>query len=44
MFKEYYNVSVKQTFQIWTVMESIVAVAGLAGAFLLHALLGGPAA
>lgn len=44
MFKEYYNVSVKQTFQIWTVMESIVAVVGLAGAFLLHALLGGPAA
>jgi gluconate transporter len=44
MFKEYYNVSVKQTFQIWTVMESIVALAGLAGAFLLHALLGGPAA
>jgi Gnt-I system high-affinity gluconate transporter/Gnt-II system L-idonate transporter len=43
MFKEYYNVSVKQTFQIWTVMESIVAVVGLAGAFLLHALLGGPA-
>jgi Gnt-I system high-affinity gluconate transporter/Gnt-II system L-idonate transporter len=44
MFKEYYNVSVKQTFQIWTVMESIVAVVGLAGAFLFHALLGGPAA
>jgi Gnt-I system high-affinity gluconate transporter/Gnt-II system L-idonate transporter len=43
MFKEYYNVSVKQTFQIWTVMESIVAVVGLAGAFLLHALLGAPA-
>ena len=44
MFKEYYNVSVKQTFQIWTVMESIVAVVGLAGAFLFHALLGSPAA
>jgi ABC-type uncharacterized transport system substrate-binding protein len=43
MFKEYYNVSVKQTFQIWTVMESIVAVVGLAGAFLLHAILVSPA-
>jgi Gnt-I system high-affinity gluconate transporter/Gnt-II system L-idonate transporter len=40
MFKEYYNVTVKQTFQIWTVMESIVAVVGLAGVFLLHAALG----
>ncbi len=44
MFKEYYNVSVKQTFQIWTVMESIVAVVGLAGVFLFNALLGGTAA
>ena len=40
MFKEYYNVTVKRTFQIWTVMESIVAVVGLAGAFLLNAALG----
>jgi gluconate transporter len=43
MFKEYYNVSIKQTFQIWTVMESIVAVVGLAGVMLLNAFLGGPA-
>jgi gluconate transporter len=43
MFKEYYNVSVKQTFQIWTVMESIVAVVGLAGVFLLHGLGSRPA-
>ncbi len=42
MFKEYYNVSVKQTFQIWTVMESIVAVTGLAGAFLLGSAGVGP--
>ena len=44
MFKEYYNVSVKQTFQIWTVMESIVAVVGLAGVFLFHAAWGTPVA
>ena len=31
MFKEYYNVSIKQTFQIWTVMECIVGLTGLAG-------------
>mgnify|MGYP005847824427 CR=1 FL=1 len=40
MFKEYYNVSIRQTFQIWTVMESIVAVVGLLGALGLHQVLG----
>jgi gluconate transporter len=35
MFKEYYNVSIKQTFAIWTVMESIVAIVGLIAALLL---------
>lgn len=39
MFKEYYNVSIKQTFQIWTVMESIVAVVGLAGVLAFQAVL-----
>lgn len=39
MFKEYYNVSIKQTFQIWTVMESIVAIVGLITVLILHALL-----
>jgi Gnt-I system high-affinity gluconate transporter/Gnt-II system L-idonate transporter len=36
MFKEYYGVSVRQTFQIWTVMESIVALVGLAGVLALN--------
>lgn len=44
MFKEYYNVSIKQTFQVWTVMECIVAIVGLAGALLFHAILGPPPA
>jgi ABC-type uncharacterized transport system substrate-binding protein len=35
MFKEYYNATVRQTFQVWTVMESIVAIVGLAGTLLL---------
>lgn len=39
MFKEYYNVSIKQTFQIWTVMESIVAIVGLVTVLILYALL-----
>lgn len=39
MFKEYYNVSIKQTFQIWTVMECIVAITGLAGCLILNQFL-----
>lgn len=39
MFKEYYNVSVKDTFRVWTVMESIVALVGLGGVLALEALL-----
>jgi gluconate transporter len=39
MFKEYYNVTVRQTFQIWTVMESLVAVVGLAAVLVLNTIL-----
>lgn len=35
MFKEYFNVSIKDTFLSWTIMESIVSVAGLAGVLVL---------
>lgn len=35
MFKEYYNVSIKQTFQVWTVMECIVGIVGLIAALVL---------
>jgi gluconate transporter len=40
MFKEYYNATVKQTFQVWTVMESIVALVGLGGVLLLNLIIG----
>ena len=40
MFKEYYNVSIRYTFAIWTVMETIVGVVGLMAALLLNALFG----
>lgn len=36
MFKEYYNVSIKQTFAIWTVMECLVAIVGLVTALILN--------
>lgn len=35
MFKEYFNLSVKDTIRSWSVMESIVSVAGLSGVLIL---------
>jgi len=35
MFKEYFNVSIKDTFLSWTIMESIVSIMGLVGVLLL---------
>jgi Gnt-I system high-affinity gluconate transporter len=40
MFKEYFNLSIKDTIRSWSVMESIVSVVGLAGVMLIN-LLGG---
>jgi Gnt-I system high-affinity gluconate transporter len=39
MFKEYYNVSIKHTFLIWTVMETIVGFVGLLAALILSIFL-----
>ena len=39
MFKEYFNLSIKDTLRSWTVMETIVAVVGLAGVLVLERLL-----
>lgn len=36
MFKEYFNLSVKQTFLSWTLMETIVSVLGLVGVLILN--------
>jgi Gnt-I system high-affinity gluconate transporter len=35
MFKEYFNLSLKQTFQSWTLMESVISVMGLIGILIL---------
>jgi Gnt-I system high-affinity gluconate transporter len=35
MFKEYFNLSVKDTFKTWTVMETIVSLIGLLGCLAL---------
>jgi Gnt-I system high-affinity gluconate transporter len=36
MFKEFFNLSLKQTFLSWTVMESLMAVLGLIGVLVLQ--------
>jgi Gnt-I system high-affinity gluconate transporter len=35
MFKEYFNLTIKQTLRSWTIMETLVAVVGLIGVLLL---------
>lgn len=39
MFKEYFNLSVKDTLRSWSVMETIVSVAGLAGVLILNMII-----
>jgi len=39
MFKEYYNVSIKETFATWSVMEIIVGLVGVGTALALQAVL-----
>jgi len=36
MFKEYFNLTLRQTFLSWTLMETIVSVSGLAGVLILE--------
>ena len=35
LFKEYFNMSIGETLQSWTVMESIVSLVGLMGVLIL---------
>jgi Gnt-I system high-affinity gluconate transporter len=36
LFKEYFNLSLKDTFKTWSVMETLVSVIGLIGVFILN--------
>lgn len=38
LFKEYFNLSIKDTFRSWTVMETLIAVMGLIGVLTLNAI------
>ncbi len=39
LFKEYFNLTVKETLATWTVMETIIGVVGLAGVLVLDAFI-----
>lgn len=39
LFKEYYNLSIKDTIKSWSLMETIVAICGLGGVMALNAVL-----
>ncbi|HTH54937.1 MAG TPA: gluconate:H+ symporter [Cyclobacteriaceae bacterium] len=39
MFKEYFNLTLKQTFLSWTMMETIVSISGLIGVLILNQLI-----
>lgn len=39
LFKEYFNLSIKNTIKSWSMMESIVAVVGLVGVLILNAFI-----
>jgi len=37
MFKEYFGLSIKETFKTWTIMECLISILGLAGVLLINA-------
>jgi Gnt-I system high-affinity gluconate transporter len=39
LFKEYFNLSIKDTFRTWSVMESIISIVGLAGIFIMNSII-----
>lgn len=39
MFKEYFNISLKDTFKSWTVMESLVSILGIIFVFILNSII-----
>jgi H+/gluconate symporter-like permease len=39
MFKEFFNITLKQTFMTWSLMETVISVLGLGGVLLLNLFL-----
>ena len=40
LFKEYFNLTIMETFKSWTMMETIVSIVGLVGCMILNAIIG----
>ncbi|GAA4320113.1 gluconate transporter [Mucilaginibacter gynuensis] len=40
LYKEYFNLTIKDTFKSWSAMESLIAVVGLGGVMLLNVFVG----
>jgi len=40
MFKEYFGISLKDTFKTWTLMETIIGIMGLIGVLVLNQFIG----
>ena len=39
LFKEYFNLSIRDTIRSWSLMETIVAIAGLGGVLILNSII-----
>jgi Gnt-I system high-affinity gluconate transporter len=39
LFKEYFNLTIRETIRSWSLMETIVSVCGLIGVMILQAIL-----
>jgi Gnt-I system high-affinity gluconate transporter len=39
LFKEYFNLTVKETIRSWSLMETIVSISGLVGVMILNQIL-----
>jgi Gnt-I system high-affinity gluconate transporter len=39
LFKEYFNLSVKETLSTWTVMETLVGVIGITGVLIMNQII-----
>jgi Gnt-I system high-affinity gluconate transporter len=39
MFKEFFNLSIKQTFFSWTLMETTISFIGLIGVLILNSII-----
>jgi Gnt-I system high-affinity gluconate transporter len=39
LFKEYFNLSIKDTIKTWSIMESIVSIIGLLGVLVLDQII-----